>query len=177
MKMQPNNQQQPRPQQQNQPSVYPPQQQVHQQQPIYQQQVQQQTHHVPVQQYRQPMMGVNPNQQANVVYVSFNPSPNYRHISYIFLAISIVGSIVASVIFGGPEEGGETAVCMIYTACCFPLGIACILDAVFYHTKKTWHENTGSDSTGSTVGMIFDIIFAVFCFGMVILICSITMFG
>ena len=164
--MQPNDGQQPQPQQQQ--SVYP--------QQGYPQREHQQPHHVPVQQYQQPMVG-NPNLQGNIVYVSFNPSPNYRNISYIFLAMSVVGSIGVSVIFGGPESGGDTAVCMIYTACCLPLGIACILDAVFYHTKKSWHENTGTNSTGSVVGLIFDIIFAVVCFGTLILIWGLNMFG
>jgi hypothetical protein len=167
MNMRPNDGQQPQPQQQQ--PVY--------QQQGYPQQGHQQPHHVPVQQYQQPMVG-NPNQQANVLYVSFNPSPNYRTISYIFLAISVVGSIGVAAISGGTNNSGsDTAVCMIYTACCLPLGIASILDAVFYHTKKSWHENTGTDSTGSVVGMIFDIIFAVICFGLLILIWIANMFG
>ena len=108
------------------------------------------------------------NQQ--VIYVqapSFKPSPNYRHISYLILGIGIFLSITISLIgdlmygWGGGALGRST--CSI---CCGSLGIACIVDAMYYNEKSNWQQQTGGDTSGSTIGMIVDILFGLLCFGM-----------
>ena len=50
--------------------------------------------------------------------------------------------------------------------CCGAIGIACMLDAMYYNDKSNWQQQTGGDTGGSTIGMIVDILFGLLCFGM-----------
>ena len=50
--------------------------------------------------------------------------------------------------------------------CCGAIGIACMLDAMYYNDKSNWQQQTGGDTSGSTIGMIVDILFGLLCFGM-----------
>ena len=100
---------------------------------------------------------------------SFTPSPNYRHISYLILGIGIFLSITISLIgdlmygWGGGALGRST--CSI---CCGSLGIACIVDAMYYNEKSNWEQETGVNSSSTTVGAILDIAVAVGSFAMVL---------
>ena len=112
----------------------------------------------------QTIAGIPANTQ--VIYVQapeFKPSPNYRHISYLVLGIGIV----LSVLFFG--TGSEVGYILGNSMCCGAVGMACVLDAIYYSGKSSWQQQTGADTSGTTVGMIADIIFAVLAFGMALL--------
>jgi hypothetical protein len=108
------------------------------------------------------------NQQ--VIYVqapAFKPSPNYRHISYIIIGIGIILSLAISFLTeilgtGGFEE-------LTNSMCCGTLGIACIMDAMYYNDKSAWAKQTGESSSGPVLGMIVNIIFAMICLGLALL--------
>jgi hypothetical protein len=115
----------------------------------------------------QVIAGQPTNQQ--VIYVqapAFKPSPNYRHISYIVIATGIGLSILIRVM---PEISGFAPLLLTNSMCCGFLGIACIVDAMYYNDKSNWERQTGSDTTGSTIAMIVDIVFAIACLGMALL--------
>ena len=99
---------------------------------------------------------------AQVIYVqapAFKPSPNYRHISYMVLGIGIVLSFTV-VLMDLAYEAISSSMC------CGAIGIACMLDAMYYNDKSNWQQQTGGDTSGSTIGMIVDILFGLLCFGM-----------
>jgi len=99
---------------------------------------------------------------AQVIYVqapAFKPSPNYRHISYMVLGIGIVLSFTVG-LMGWAYEAIASSMC------CGAIGIACMLDAMYYNDKSNWQQQTGGDTSGSTIGMIVDILFGLLCFGM-----------
>ena len=99
---------------------------------------------------------------AQVIYVqapAFKPSPNYRHISYMVLGIGIVLSFTVVLIDLAYEAISSSM-------CCGAIGIACMLDAMYYNDKSNWQQQTGGDTSGSTIGMIVDILFGLLCFGM-----------
>tara|TARA_B100001250_G_C19273697_1_gene560228 strand:+ start:72 stop:506 length:435 start_codon:yes stop_codon:yes gene_type:complete len=113
------------------------------------------------------LTGQPTNQQ--IIYVqapSFKPNPNYRHISYIVLGLGIVFSLLLSFISG---TGSEIAYRLGNSMCCGAIGVACILDAMYYNDKTNWQKQTGSDTASSTIGMIADIVFAIACLGMALL--------
>ena len=99
---------------------------------------------------------------AQVIYVqapAFKPSPNYRHISYMVLGIGIVLSFTVVLIDLAYEAISSSM-------CCGAIGIACMLDAMYYNDKSNWQQQTGGETGGSTIGMIVDILFGVLCFVM-----------
>ena len=111
----------------------------------------------------QTIAGIPANTQ--VIYVqapAFKPSPNYRHISYLVLGIGIVISILFS--FIGTTDGSDIAFRLGNSMCCGAIGIACVLDAIYYSGKSSWQQQTGADTSGTTIGMIADIIFALLAF-------------
>ena len=102
---------------------------------------------------------------AQVIYVqapAFKPSPNYRHISYMVLGIGSVLSFTVGLMDLAYEA-------IASSMCCGAIGIACMLDAMYYNDKSNWQQQTGGDTSGSTIGMIVDILFGVLCFGMALL--------
>ena len=99
---------------------------------------------------------------AQVIYVqapAFKPSPNYRHISYMVLGIGIVLSFTVGLMDLAYEA-------IASSMCCGAIGIACMLDAMYYNDKSNWQQQTGGDTSGSTIGMNVDILFGLLCFGM-----------
>ncbi|MDE0574316.1 MAG: hypothetical protein OSB32_01880 [Candidatus Poseidoniales archaeon] len=116
----------------------------------------------------QTIAGIPANTQ--VIYVqapAFKPSPNYRHISYLVLGIGIVLSLLFSFVAG--IDGSEIAYRIGNSMCCGAVGIACVLDAIYYSGKSSWQQQTGANTNGTTIGMIADIIFAVLAFGIALL--------
>ena len=108
----------------------------------------------------QTIAGIPANPQ--VIYVqapAFKPSPNYRHISYMVLGIGIVLSFTVGLMDLAYEA-------IASSMCCGAIGIACMLDAMYYNDKSNWQQQTGGDTSGSTIGMIVDILFGLLCFGM-----------
>ena len=109
---------------------------------------------------QQTIAGMPANTQ--VIYVqapAFKPSPNYRHISYMVLGIGIVLSFTVGLMDLAYEA-------IASSMCCGAIGIACMLDAMYYNDKSNWQQQTGGDTSGSTIGMIVDILFGLLCFGM-----------
>ena len=99
---------------------------------------------------------------TQVIYVqapAFKPSPNYRHISYMVLGIGIVLSFTVGLMDLAYEA-------IASSMCCGAIGIACMLDAMYYNDKSNWQQQTGGETSGSTIGMIVDILFGLLCFGM-----------
>ena len=114
------------------------------------------------------LAGQPTNQQ--VIYVqapAFKPSPNYRHISYIVLGIGIVTSLLLGFVSG--INGSEISYRLGNSMCCGAVGIACVLDAIYYNSKSNWQQQTGASTSGSTIGMIADILFGILAFGMALL--------
>ena len=108
------------------------------------------------------------NQQ--VIYVqapAFKPSPNYRHISYIVLGIGILTSLLLGFFSG--INGSDMLASLGNSMCCGAVGIACVLDAIYYNSKSNWQQQTGASTSGSTIGMIADILFGILAFGMALL--------
>ena len=113
----------------------------------------------------QTIAGIPANTQ--VIYVqapAFKPSPNYRHISYLVLGIGILVSLLFAFIAG--IDGSEMAYRLGNSMCCGAVGIACVLDAIYYSGKANWQQQTGADTSGTTIGMIADILFALLAFGL-----------
>ena len=116
----------------------------------------------------QVLAGQPTNQQ--VIYVqapAFKPSPNFRHISYMVLGIGIAIAVLLSVISG--IDGSEIAYRLANSVCCGAVGIACILDAIYYNSKSNWQQQTGASTSGSTIGMVADILFGILAFGMALI--------
>jgi hypothetical protein len=116
----------------------------------------------------QVLAGQPANQQ--VIYVqapAFKPSPNYRHISYIIIGVGIILSLAISFLTEMLGTGGFED--FTNSMCCGTLGIACIMDAMYYNDKTAWAKQTGESSSGPVLGMITNIIFAMICLGMALL--------
>jgi len=116
----------------------------------------------------QVLAGQPANQQ--VIYVqapAFKPSPNYRHISYIIIGVGIILSLAISFLTEMLGTGGFED--LTNSMCCGTLGIACIMDAMYYNDKTAWAKQTGESSSGPVLGMITNIIFAMICLGMALL--------
>ena len=114
------------------------------------------------------LAGQPTNQQ--VIYVqapAFKPSPNYRHISYIVLGIGILTSLLLGFFSG--INGSDMLASLGNSMCCGAVGIACVLDAIYYNSKSNWQQQTGASTSGSTIGMIADILFGILAFGMAFL--------
>ena len=114
------------------------------------------------------LAGQPTNQQ--VIYVqapAFKPSPNYRHISYIVLGIGILTSLLLGFFSG--INGSDMLASLGNSMCCGAVGIACVLDAIYYNSKSNWQQQTGASTSGSTIGMIADILFGILAFGMALL--------
>ena len=114
------------------------------------------------------LAGQPTNQQ--VIYVqapAFKPRPNYRHISYIVLGIGILTSLLLGFFSG--INGSDMLASLGNSMCCGAVGIACVLDAIYYNSKSNWQQQTGASTSGSTIGMIADILFGILAFGMALL--------
>ena len=116
----------------------------------------------------QVLSGQPTNQQ--VLYVrppSFKPSPNYRHISYIIIGFGIIFTLVASFLTNLTGVGifGQ----LTNSMCCGFLGIACIMDAMYYNDKSAWERQTGGKDSSSILGMITNIILAMISLGMALM--------
>ena len=114
------------------------------------------------------LAGQPTNQQ--VIYVqtpAFKPSPNYRHISYIIIGFGIIFSLVVSFLTNLGDLGGIGE--LTNSMCCGFLGIACILDAMYYNDKSAWERQNGGKDSSSVLGMITNIIFAMISLGMALI--------
>ena len=119
----------------------------------------------------QVLAGQPTNQQ--VIYVqapAFKPSPNYRNISYIVISVGILLNIAIAFLSYLNGNDGDGIQILGNSMCCGSIGIACLLDAMYYNDKSNWQRQTGADSGGSTIGMIVDILFGLLCFGIVVLL-------
>jgi len=114
------------------------------------------------------LAGQPANQQ--VIYVqapAFKPNPNYRHISYIIIGFGIIFSLVVSFLTNLGDLGGIGE--LTNSMCCGFLGIACIMDAMYYNDKSAWERQNGGKDSSSILGMITNIIFAMISLGMALM--------
>ena len=105
----------------------------------------------------QQMISGQPTMGGNMLYVQdpkFNPETNFRHMSYMVLALAIIVLILASLI-GGEDLG--------YGFCCGIFGIGLMLDAAHYGAKSTWQKERGESTVGSSLGLIADILLGILC--------------
>ena len=112
----------------------------------------------------QQSQGAFPQQQIIIINAKFQPSFNFRYLSYAVFALGIT----ASVILGNMHTDGDFDQYLRFLSeatCCLSIILTFVFDAVFYKGKADWQSTTGQSNTGSLTGMIFDIIFA----GLVIL--------
>ena len=119
----------------------------------------------PVTQYVQPVT-----LQPQIVYVlKYRPETrNLRHWSYLifFLGLVIYG---ASSIIGIAVFDSAVFIILGQSLCCFTFAAGFFMDAAFYKGKADWEHSTGQSNSGSTVGMVFDVLFGIIAIGMAIL--------
>tara|TARA_B100000768_G_scaffold159809_1_gene159065 strand:- start:10 stop:471 length:462 start_codon:yes stop_codon:yes gene_type:complete len=106
--------------------------------------------------------------QPQIVYVlKYRPeSQNMRHWSYLAFFIGVViffGSMILE------DFNGSAIISMLgESICCLFFGLGFFLDAAFYKGKSEWESSTGQSNSGSTAGMIFDILFGLIAIGVAI---------
>ena len=98
-------------------------------------------------------------QQPQIVYIDlkYNPENNFRYWSYGAIAVGITIYFGFGILFFESDFGPLIS----NSLCCLSFSIAFFLDAAFYKGKSEWQTSTGQSSTGSIVGMVFDIIFGI----------------
>ncbi len=107
----------------------------------------------------QQTQGIFPQQQIIILNPKFQPSFNFRYLSYVVFGLGVT----ISVILGNmPIDGDADQYLRLLSeaSCCLSIILTFIFDAVFYKGKADWQSNTGQSNTVSITGMIFDIIFA-----------------
>ena len=116
-----------------------------------------------VTQYAQPVI-----LQPQIVYVlKYRPeSGNMRHWSYLAFFMGIV--IYFGVLMFGNVNGSNIVFLLGESICCLSFGLGFFLDAAFYKGKSEWESSTGQSNSGSTAGMIFDILFGLIAIGVAI---------
>tara|TARA_B110000444_G_scaffold69941_2_gene65743 strand:+ start:54806 stop:55243 length:438 start_codon:yes stop_codon:yes gene_type:complete len=101
-------------------------------------------------------------QQPQVVYIDlkYSPENNLRYWSYAVIGLGLL-IYFASVFPGGAIDNNGLGVIIGNSICCLSFSIAFFLDAAFYKGKSDWQTSTGQSNTGSTVGLVFDVIFGI----------------
>ena len=112
----------------------------------------------------QQTQGAFPQQQIIIINAKFQPSFNFRYLSYAVFALGITASMILS----NMRTDGDVDQYLRFLSeatCCLSIILTFVFDAVFYKGKADWQSTTGQSNTVSITGMIFDILFA----GLVIL--------
>ena len=108
----------------------------------------------------QQTQGIFPQQQIIILNQKFQPSFNFRYLSYTVFALGVT----ASYYFAEMSEPGRYANdywrFFSEASCCLSVILTFVFDAVFYKGKADWQAATGQSNTWSLTGMIFDILFA-----------------
>ena len=112
----------------------------------------------------QQTQGFFPQQQIIIINAKFQPSFNFRYLSYAIFALGISASFILSNM-RTDSDADQYIGFLSEATCCLSIILTFVFDAVFYKGKADWQSTTGQSNTGSITGMIFDILFA----GLVIL--------
>ena len=112
----------------------------------------------------QQTQGAFPQQQIIIINAKFQPSFNFRYLSYAIFALGISASFILSNM-RTDSDADQYIGFLSEATCCLSIILTFVFDAVFYKGKADWQSTTGQSNTGSLTGMIFDILFV----GLVIL--------
>jgi hypothetical protein len=105
-------------------------------------------------------MGAVP-QQVVYVPLKFQPTTNYRTISYIVLAIGFLSNILGNIL---AEFTGAYILSDLSTVlCCGSFTAVLFLDAAYYKGKSDWQAANGMSNTGSMVSLVLDTILGFLC--------------
>ena len=107
----------------------------------------------------QQTQGAFPQQQIIIINAKYQPSFNFRYLSYAVFALGIT----AYFILANMRTDGDIDQYLRFLSeatCCLSIILTFVFDAVFYKGKADWQSTTGQSNTGSITGMIFNIIFA-----------------
>ena len=107
----------------------------------------------------QQSQGAFPQQQIIIINAKYQPSFNFRYLSYAVFALGITAYFILS----NMRTDGDFDQYLRFLSeatCCLSIILTFVFDAVFYKGKADWQSTTGQSNTGSITGMIFDILFA-----------------
>ena len=107
----------------------------------------------------QQTQGASPQQQIIIINAKYQPSFNFRYLSYAVFALGITAYFILS----NMRTDGDIDQYLRFLSeatCCLSIILTFVFDAVFYKGKADWQSTTGQSNTGSITGMIFDILFA-----------------
>ena len=105
-------------------------------------------------------MGAAP-QQVVYIPVKYQPTTNYRTISYLVLAIGILGSFLGNIL---AEATGFYALSNLSSVlCCGSFTAVIFLDAAYYKGKADWESANGMSNTGSTASLVIEVILGMIC--------------
>ena len=107
----------------------------------------------------QQSQGAFPQQQIIIINAKYQPSFNFRYLSYAVFALGIT----AYFILANMRTDGDIDQYLRFLSeatCCLSIILTFVFDAVFYKGKADWQSTTGQSNTGSITGMVFDILFA-----------------
>ena len=107
----------------------------------------------------QQSQGAFPQQQIIIINAKYQPSFNFRYLSYAVFALGITAYFILS----NMRTDGDIDQYLRFLSeatCCLSIILTFVFDAVFYKGKADWQSTTGQSNTGSITGMIFDILFA-----------------
>ena len=112
----------------------------------------------------QQTQGAFPQQQIIIINAKYQPSFNFRYLSYAVFALGISSYFILANM-RTDSDIDQYLRFLSEATCCLSIILTFVFDAVFYKGKADWQSTTGQSNTGSITGMIFDILFA----GLVIL--------
>ena len=107
----------------------------------------------------QQTQGAFPQQQIIIINAKYQPSFNFRYLSYAVFALGITAYFILS----NMRTDGDIDQYLRFLSeatCCLSIILTFVFDAVFYKGKADWQSTTGQSNTGSITGMVFDILFA-----------------
>ena len=105
-------------------------------------------------------MGAAP-QQVVYIPLKYKPTTNYRTISYIVLAIGILGSFLGNIM--ADITGFYVFSDLSSVLCCGSFTAVIFLDAAYYKGKADWELANGMSNTGSTASLVFEVILGMIC--------------
>tara|TARA_B100001996_G_scaffold56344_1_gene39913 strand:- start:294 stop:740 length:447 start_codon:yes stop_codon:yes gene_type:complete len=109
----------------------------------------------------QQSQGAFPQQQIIIINAKYQPKFNFRYLSYAVFVLGVIASYYFAEMSAPGRYVDDYWRFLSEASCCLSIILAFVFDAVFYKGKADWQATTGQSNTGSLIGMIFDIIFAV----------------
>ena len=108
----------------------------------------------------QQSQGVFPQQQIIILNPKFQPSFNFRYLSYAAFALGVIASIVFLEISEPGRDANDIWRFLSEAVCCLSIILTFVFDAVFCKGKADWQATTGQSNTWSLTVMILNILFA-----------------